>query len=68
MSLGLSLIIPNTCRSLQDMEEARRCFDDTIDRIVRYYQGHENFVIGVIMMEKDDVVAPEDIDYSFTMS
>ena len=68
MSLGLSLIIPNTCRSLQDMEEARRCFDDTIDRIVRYYHGHENFVIGVIMMEKDDVVAPEDIDYSFTIS
>lgn len=43
MSVDLSLIIPNGCRSLRDKEDAKKCFISTIERIVQYFYGRRNF-------------------------
>lgn len=39
MSVDLSLIIPNKCRSLRDRDEAKQCFYDTIDHIINLSSG-----------------------------
>lgn len=54
MSIDLSLIIPNKCRSLRDKVEARHCFDDTIERIVKYFHGRPQFVTDINIIEDED--------------
>ena len=63
MSVDLSQIIPNNCRSIVDPVEARKCFDDTIDSIIRYFRGHEQFVTEINIDEGFEDL--DNIDYSF---
>ena len=63
MSVDLSLIIPNNCRSLRDSVNARKCFDDTIDNVVRHFHGRKQFVTEITTRSNED--APDDIEYSF---
>lgn len=63
MSVDLSLIIPNKCRSLRDKDDARICFNDTIEQVVKYFHGRKQFVTEITMREQDDDC--DDIEYSF---
>lgn len=65
MSVDLSLIIPNKCRSLRDKDDARICFNDTIEQVVKYFHGRKQFVTEVTMREQDD--DSDDIEYSFAI-
>ena len=51
MSIDLSLILPNKCRSLRDKEEAQACFYDTMDRIVSYFHGRKELISEIIVGE-----------------
>ena len=51
MSIDLSLILPNKCRSLRDKEEAQACFYDTMDRIVNYFHGRKELISEIIAGE-----------------
>ena len=51
MSIDLSLILPNKCRSLRDKEEAQACFYDTMDRIVSYFHGRKELISEIIAGE-----------------
>lgn len=63
MSVDLSLIIPNTCRSLLDKEDAKKCFNGTIDRIVKYFRGRRNFITEITIAEEEN--EDHDLEYSF---
>lgn len=63
MSVDLSFILPNSCRSLQDKEDAKKCFNDTIERIVKYFHGRKYFITEVIMNEEE--TDEHDLEYSF---
>lgn len=63
MSVDLSLIIPNTCRSLLDKEDAKKCFNDTIERIVKYFHGRRNFITEITIAEEEN--EEHDLEYSF---
>lgn len=55
MSVDLSLIIPNDCRSLRDLEGAKKYFNDTLNHIFEYFHGHEQFVTDITIRSfKDD--------------
>lgn len=63
MSVDLSLIIPNNCQSLRDTQNAKKCFDDTIDSVIKHFHGRKQFVTEIsIRSDEDD---PDDIEYSF---
>ncbi len=53
MSVDLSLIIPNDCRSIRDKSESRKCFDDLINNIKHYFHG-KNFITDIEIIEDDD--------------
>lgn len=63
MSVDLSLIIPNKCRSLRDTDNAKKCFDDTINYIVKHFHGRKQFVTEISIRSNED--DPDDIEYSF---
>lgn len=63
MSVDLSLIIPNNCQSLRDTQNAKKCFDDTIISVVKYFRGRKQFVTEISIRSNED--APDDIEYSF---
>lgn len=63
MSVDLSLIIPNNCRSLRDKEDAKRCFYDTIERIVKYFHGRRNFITDITISDEEN--EEHDLEYSF---
>lgn len=65
MSVDLSLIIPNKCRSLRDCDEAKQCFYDTIDHIIKYFHGRKQFVTNIYIKEEDDDDEFNLIEYSF---
>ena len=65
MSVDLSLIIPNKCRSLRDRDEAKQCFYDTIDHIIKYFHGRKQFVTNIYIKEEDDDDEFNLIEYSF---
>lgn len=66
MSVDLSLIIPNQCRSLKDKELARKCFDETMERIARYFHGKkEQFITDIEIIEEADEDDGYDVTYSF---
>lgn len=63
MSVDLSLIIPNNCQSLRDTQNARKCFDDTIDSVIKHFHGRKQFVTEISIRSNED--DPDDIEYSF---
>lgn len=69
MSIDLSLIVPNKCRSLRDKGHAKKCFDEMIEQIIKYFGGRKQFVTGITIKryespdEESDIF--EDIEYSF---
>lgn len=63
MSVDLSLIISNKCRSLRDTDNAKKCFDDTINYIVKHFHGRKQFVTEISIRSNED--DPDDIEYSF---
>lgn len=63
MSVDLSLIIPNKCQSLRDTENAKKCFDDTINHVIKHFHGRKQFVTEICIRSNED--DPEDIEYSF---
>lgn len=63
MSVDLSLIIPNNCQSLRDTQNARKCFDDTIDSVIKHFHGRKQFVTDISIRSNED--DPDDIEYSF---
>ena len=63
MSVDLSLIIPNKCRSLRDTDNAKKCFDDTINYIVKHFHGRKQFVTEISIRSNED--DPDDIEYRF---
>lgn len=69
MSVDLSLIIPNSCSSLRDKEGAKKCFEETIERVIRYFRGRKQFVTEIVINQEeiDDEEAGiyESIEYSF---
>ena len=54
MSVDLSLIIPNKCRSLRDTDNAKKCFDDTINYIVKHFHGRKQFVTEISMYARHE--------------
>ena len=68
MSIDLSLIVPNKCRSLRDKEHAKQCFDEMIEHVIKYFGGRKQFVTGITIKryespdEESDIF--EDIEYS----
>lgn len=66
MSVDLSLIIPNECRSIKDKELARKCFDETMERIARYFHGKkEQFITDIEIIEEADEDEGYDVTYGF---
>lgn len=69
MSVDLSLIIPNNCSSLRDKDDAKKCFEETIERVIKYFRGRKQFVTEIIINQEeiDDEEAGiyETIEYSF---
>lgn len=63
MSVDLSLIIPNNCQSLRDAQNAKKCFDDTIDSVIKHFHGRKQFVTEISIRSNED--DPDDIEYSF---
>ncbi|MBO4598510.1 MAG: hypothetical protein J5676_11660 [Bacteroidaceae bacterium] len=63
MSIDLSLVIPNKCRSLRDKKDARKCFDDTIEGIVNYFHGRKQFITDIKIYEDESEFG--NIEYSF---
>lgn len=63
MSVDLSLIIPNNCQSLRDTQNARKCFDDTINSVIKHFHGRKQFVTEISIRSNED--DPDDIEYSF---
>lgn len=63
MSVDVSLIIPNKCRSIRDKEHARKYFDETIDSLVKYFHGRKGFVTNINIQEEKDEI--REIEYSF---
>lgn len=63
MSVDLSLIIPNNCQSLRDTQNARKCFDDTIDSVIKHFRGRKQFVTDIIISTNEE--DPNYIKYSF---
>lgn len=57
------MIIPNKCRSLRDTDNAKKCFDDTINYIVKHFHGRKQFVTEISIRSNED--DPDDIEYSF---
>lgn len=64
MSVDLSLIIPNNCRSITDKSEARKCFDDLINYIKKYFHG-KNFITDIDIVEDDEDPDAIYFEYSF---
>ena len=62
MSVDLSLIIPNNCQSLRDTQNARKCFDDTIDSVIKHFHGRKQFVTEISIRSNED--DPDDIEYN----
>ena len=63
MSVDLSLIIPNNCQSLRDTQNAKKCFDDTINSVVKHFHGRKQFVTDIIISTNEE--DPNYIKYSF---
>lgn len=63
MSVDLSLIIPNNCQSLRDTQNAKKCFDDTIDSVIKHFHGRKQFVTDIIISTNEE--DPNYIKYSF---
>jgi len=63
MSVDVSLIIPNKCRSLRDKEYARKYLDETIEQITKYFHGRKGFVTNINIQEEEDEIS--EIEYSF---
>lgn len=63
MSVDLSLIIPNKCHSIRDKKDARKCFDDTIESITKYFHEHKQFITEIIIHEEE--TEEESPEYSF---
>lgn len=63
MSVDLSLIILNNCQSLRDTQNAKKCFDDTIDPVIKHFHGRKQFVTEISIRSNED--DPDDIEYSF---
>lgn len=63
MSVDLSLIIPNQCQSLRDTRNAKKCFDDTINRVIKHFHGRKQFVTEISVRTNED--DPDDIEYGF---
>ena len=59
----MSLIIPNNCQSLRDAQNAKKCFDDTIDSVIKHFHGRKQFVTEISIRSNED--DPDDIEYSF---
>lgn len=55
MSVDLSLIIPNECRSVKDKEHARQYFEASMERIAKYFHGtKEQFITDVEIIEEEE--------------
>lgn len=65
MSVDLSLIIPNKCRSLRDKNDAKKCFNNTMESIIRYFHGRKQFIKEIIIKDQEDEDEYYDIEYSF---
>ena len=65
MSVDLSLLIPNKCRSLRDKEDARKCFNEMMERIVRFFHGRKQFIKEITINEQEEENEYYDIEYSF---
>lgn len=61
MSLDLSLIIPNKCRSIRNKEESMKCFNETVETITEYFLGRKHLITEITIRNESD----EDIEYSF---
>lgn len=63
MSIDLSLIIPNKCRSIRNKEDATKCFNDTIESITKHFHGRKQFITEITI--RHELGKDEDIEYSF---